>query len=108
MHSMSRSEQDLTENQFPVIDPVYFVTQSEPALYDLFVQGGKNGIPAEKAKHLYDISTLALSTRESKFKKDLKHLREILKEHYGHEIRNKVSHTRGMGGQQAHYVLQII
>ena len=105
---MTRAEQDSSKNEFPVIDPVYFQTQSEPALYELFVNGGKNGVPGEAAQKLYALPGLAITTRENKFRIDLRHLRKILRTHYGHEVADKTPRTKRLAGQQAHYVLQKI
>lgn len=105
---MAGVEQNPCENQFPVIDPKHFTSKFEPVLYELLVKGGENGVPAESAKHLYDVPELALVTRRNYFRKDINHLRQILREHYGHEVANKISPVRGMYGHHAHYVLQRI
>lgn len=106
---MSTVEQGpIRDTQFPVIHPKYFTNEFQPALYALFVEGGEDGIPAQDAKQLYNVPEFALTTRKNNFKRDLKHLREILSTHYDHEILNKTSQTRGMDGQEAHYVLQRI
>lgn len=107
---MTRVEQDpkTDKNQFLIIDPQYFTSEFQPALYDLFVQGGEKGVPGEDAQKLYYIPTLGLSRRKQMFTQDLRHLREILRTHYGHEVKDTTPPTRRLAGQYAHYLLRRI
>lgn len=98
------------EDQLPTFNPEHFTNEEQPQLYSLFFKNGSTGVPRKDLEQIYNskFPLLSLKARLGRLNRDFKHLRTILGEHYGYEVKDTTPKSQHMRGKQAHYIMQRI